>query len=144
VPFETLVETLAPARSLAHQPLFQVMLAVQNNPPPVLDLPGLQTSGLQTGGLPAEDRTARFDLEISLGETFDAQGTPAGLRGVVIAAADLFDAQTAWNFSRWFEQVLTRVAAEPQTQLHRVRIGGQAERPQVPPRPGDTNERSRP
>src|SRR6266498_3861059 len=90
VPFERLVEILAPARSLSRHPLFQVVLAVQNNAPPVLELPGLQL-GLAPGG---DAAPARVDLHVDLGEAFDEQGRPAGLQGAVLAAADLFDAAT--------------------------------------------------
>jgi hypothetical protein len=65
VPFEYLVEVLAPERSLGRHPLFQVMVAVQNNAPAVLELPGLGA-----GQLPAGEPQARFDLELSVAEVF--------------------------------------------------------------------------
>src|SRR5581483_2425446 len=89
VPFEQLVEALAPERSLARHPLFQVMVAFQNAPRQPWRLPGLEVAltGTGTGG-------ARFDLLVNVWEQREPGGVAAGLAGTVEYAADLFDAGT--------------------------------------------------
>src|SRR5207247_439948 len=90
VPFERLVEDLAPDRSLARNPLYQVTLTLHDHAPGSLGLPGMRASAVR-----AETAAARFDLSVFLGETRDGQGQPGGLRGSVLAAVDLFDEGTA-------------------------------------------------
>ncbi|MGH3827675.1 MAG: condensation domain-containing protein, partial [Pseudonocardiaceae bacterium] len=126
VPFERLVEVLAPERSLARHPLFQVMLIVQNNIPATLDLPGLQVTSL-----PAGTAAAKFDLEVTVAETRDSGAGPGGLRGSVMVAADLFDPATAGLIARWLVRVLAVVAANPQTRVHQVQVLGERERWQL-------------
>ncbi|WP_194909880.1 amino acid adenylation domain-containing protein [Catenulispora rubra] len=123
VPFEKLVEELAPARSMARHPLFQVLLTVLNTASAGLEMPGLQPGALEAG-LGA----AKFDLEVIVGEAFDARGKPAGIRGRLIAAADLFDVGTAERFAGWLVQVLETVTAQPGTRLSAVDVLGAAER----------------
>ncbi len=125
VPFERLVELLAPARSLARHPLFQVNLTLQNNAPAVLDLPDLRITPL-----PIVHHPARFDLNVAATECFDADG-PAGLDGSVTVAADLFDAATADRLAGWLDRVLTIVAADPGLRVHEVRLMSPAQRQQV-------------
>ncbi|MCX4851603.1 non-ribosomal peptide synthetase [Streptomyces sp. NBC_00893] len=126
VPFEKLVEILSPARSLARHPLFQVMLTVQNNAEAALELPGLQAGGMPTGA-----RSAKFDLELSVGEAFDPEGAPAGLLGSVVAAADLFDAETAEQLVGRFARVLEALLADPDLPLSAVDVLGATERRRV-------------
>ncbi|WP_234326692.1 condensation domain-containing protein, partial [Streptomyces sp. NRRL S-495] len=135
VPFEKLVEELAPTRSLARHPLFQVMLTLQNTATASGDgrseLELLELPGLRVGRQAAGTGVAKFDLGISLGEAFDAQGAPAGLRGVMVAAADLFDADTADRIAVWLVRVLETVTAEPRTRLAAVAVLGEDERERI-------------
>ncbi|MFI9007985.1 amino acid adenylation domain-containing protein [Actinosynnema sp. NPDC053489] len=107
VPFDRLVEELAPQRSLARHPLFQVLLALQNNADPDLDLPGVTPEVVD---LPAGP--AKFDLSFTLAERH-VDGEPAGLSGELEYSRDLFDADTAHRFAGWFARVLDQATAEP-------------------------------
>ncbi|RSM36171.1 non-ribosomal peptide synthetase [Amycolatopsis balhimycina DSM 5908] len=122
VPFERLVEELAPARSLTRHPLFQVMLTVQNTAGADVELPGLETSVVPTGAVPA-----KFDLDLAFAESFDAAGAPAGLRGTLVVAADLFDQRTADRIVTWFARVLDEVTLRPDRRLGAVGLLDAAE-----------------
>ncbi|MER6564534.1 condensation domain-containing protein, partial [Streptomyces sp. NPDC001027] len=108
VPFEKLVEELAPARSLSRHPLYQVALTLENTVEAVLDMPGVETGGLSAG-----DTVSRFDLEVGLREVFDASGAPAGLYGAVVASADLFEPESVERLACWLGRVLEAVASDP-------------------------------
>ncbi|MEU0950626.1 amino acid adenylation domain-containing protein, partial [Streptomyces canus] len=130
VPFEKLVEELAPSRSLARHPLFQVMAAVQNadlvsarGAESVLRLPGLRV-----GSLPGEHAMRELDLDLVVGEDFDDDGRPAGLHGSLIGAADLFDATSVERVAGLVAQVLEEVAARPDVRLTALRVLGTDER----------------
>ncbi|WP_157846668.1 non-ribosomal peptide synthetase, partial [Kitasatospora aureofaciens] len=124
VPFERLVEDLAPSRSMARHPLFQVMLSLQNNAQPQLDLPGLTVAALEGGEAPA-----KFDLAFTFGEQPASTATSAsGLWGNVTFAADLFDAATAQQLGDCFVRVLAAVVADPRQPVSRVAILDASER----------------
>ncbi|MYR02337.1 condensation domain-containing protein, partial [Streptomyces sp. SID6139] len=97
VPFEYLVEHLNPTRTLAHHPLFQIMLALQNAPEAEFELPGVQAN-VELG----RTGTAKFDLFFSLTERRGAHGEPEGITGAVEYSSDLYDAPTVQAlFDRW-------------------------------------------
>ncbi|MEU7540087.1 amino acid adenylation domain-containing protein, partial [Streptomyces narbonensis] len=128
VPFEKLVEELAPSRSMARHPLFQVMLQVQNNAEAVLDLDGVRTGGIAAG---AGTSVAKFDLDASVVETVDENGAPAGLRGSVVASADLFDAETTERLVARWARAIEQLAADPQLRLSALDVLDETEREQL-------------
>ncbi|WP_234328332.1 condensation domain-containing protein, partial [Streptomyces sp. NRRL S-37] len=126
VPFERLVEELSPTRSLARHPLFQVMLTLQNNADAAVNLPGVRTEAI-----PAATSVARFDLDVSVAETFDTDGAPAGLRGQLIIAADLFDRASGERLAERWARVLETVTTNPRMRLSAVDVLGAVERRRV-------------
>ena len=93
--FEQLVEALQPDRNLSHQPLFQVIFALQNAPMLGLELPDLTLSSLEI-----ESGTAKFDLTLSM------EDTEQGLVGFLEYNTDLFHATT---ISRMLGHLMLRV-----------------------------------
>ena len=77
---------LNPSRSLSRHPLFQVMLAFQNNAAVALELDGVAARYEAVA-----TTTSKFDLALSLGEVRGADGAPAGIAGTLEYATDLFD-----------------------------------------------------
>ncbi|MEU3529915.1 amino acid adenylation domain-containing protein, partial [Streptomyces sp. NPDC038707] len=105
VPFEHLVEILNPERSSAYHPLFQVMLAWQDDNTLVdFDLAGVRAE-LEI----VPTRTAKFDLQFNFG--LDASGE--GLGGYVEYATDLFDRGSVEALVGRFVRVLRQVVADP-------------------------------
>ncbi|MGW8776430.1 amino acid adenylation domain-containing protein, partial [Streptomyces sp. NPDC055794] len=110
VPFERLVEVLAPDRSLARHPLFQVMLTLQNNADPSIELGGARAVPVPFGQV-----ASRFDMNLTLRET-TIDGRPGGLRGSVTGSVDLFDGASVGVFAERLVRVLSGVAGD-------VRVG---------------------
>ncbi|WP_344143868.1 condensation domain-containing protein, partial [Polymorphospora rubra] len=129
VPFERLVEELAPVRSLARQPLFQTVLtklnAADRDARPGLTLPGIRSEHLFLGR-PA----AKFDLDVMFGEVFDADGRPGGIHGAVTVAADLFDPEAADAIAKRVVRVLDTVSDDPSVRVAEVDVllAGERER----------------
>nr|WP_249026664.1 non-ribosomal peptide synthetase [Amycolatopsis pretoriensis] len=117
VPFERLVEALNPARSLAHHPLFQTMLAWQNTPGAGVELPGLTVTERPVG-----TGTAKFDLWFSFTERAD------GIHGQAEFNAEVFDHRTVTGLLDRLEVLLRQVVAAPDRRLGALDVLTPAER----------------
>ncbi|MER7023671.1 MULTISPECIES: amino acid adenylation domain-containing protein [Streptomyces] len=122
IPFEYLVEALRPARSLAHHPLFQVLLAWQ----PPLSVPELP--GVGSEALPVATGTARLDLSLSLTERHGPDGLPAGVDGTAEYRTDLFDPWSVEALLRRLEHLLRAVTADPDRPVGGIDLLTPAER----------------
>src|SRR5262249_10826844 len=122
LPFERLVEVVNPARSLARHPLFQVMLVLQNTTAPELEL-----AGLLAVFEPVETARAKFDLSLSLAEQLGADGTPAGIAGVLEYASDLFERSSVEAIADRLIRLLEAVVAQPDRAIGSLDILSPAE-----------------
>ncbi|MGY2060602.1 condensation domain-containing protein, partial [Nocardia gipuzkoensis] len=122
IPFERVVEVVAPGRSGA-QGLFQVVLSFQNTEQPALELPGLTIVGLDTDSV-----AAKFDLQVTVEPRHESDGTPGELITVLTYATDLFDESSVRALGRRFERILAAVAADPQILVGAIDLLDEQER----------------
>jgi amino acid adenylation domain-containing protein/non-ribosomal peptide synthase protein (TIGR01720 family) len=98
VPFEKIVDELAPERSLRHTPLFQVMFVLQNMPVQADDITDLELSTF-----PLVQDTAKYDITLTM------MDTPEGLQGAWEYNADLFHETTVDQMIKQYIQVLEAI-----------------------------------
>lgn len=117
VPFELLVKELRPDRSLTRQPIFQVMLAMQNYPEEPLEL-----SGLSWNWTAVDRLTTHFDLTLYLYED--------GLSGIFEYATDLFERGTIERMARAFRVLLEGIVGNPDEQICELQLLDDADKQQ--------------
>ncbi|MEO6196442.1 MAG: amino acid adenylation domain-containing protein [Thermoanaerobaculia bacterium] len=117
LPFEKLVEEIAPQRDLDRTPLFDVLFALQNVTLPTVQLPELAIAPLH-----GEGSAAKFDLSLSLG------AGERGLGGGFEYDPALFDAVTVERLSVHFASLLRAVVAAPGGRLSELPLLGEPER----------------
>ena len=120
VPFERLVEALAPVRSLNAPPVVQVVLALQNAPWVAPELAGVRAEPVDSDNL-----QVRIDLEVHAWE-HDGQ-----LEVTWLYNRDLFDRSRIDQLARHYRRVLEAVIADSTQLVGQLELLEPAERRQL-------------
>ena len=110
MPFEKLVEALAPDRNLNRNPLFQVMFVLQNAPKEKVDLPGLVMEEIEF-----ENGIAKFDLSL---EVIDL----GHLYCTLEYDSDLYEESTIQRMAGHFAKLVDAIVAAPDEKLSKFSL----------------------
>jgi amino acid adenylation domain-containing protein len=102
VPFERVMQAVAPNRDARHSSLFQALFVLQNAPIHIPPLPGL-TARMH---FDAHNGTSKFDVTLGLTELTD------GIEGILEFNCDLFDRSTVERMSGHFRRLLEEVITD--------------------------------
>ena len=117
LPFERLVKELQPKRTLAHNPLFQVMFVLQSEDIQPLQLKGLEVEHFRVGNI-----KANFDLTLDIVER-DEQ-----LVCLFESNADLFESGTIERMMGHLQNLLEGMVANPEQKISELPLLSEAER----------------
>jgi amino acid adenylation domain-containing protein len=120
LPFEKLVEEMEPDRALSHTPLFQVMMTLQK-----VAAGELQLEGVTLGAMELENRSAKFDLTLTMIES------EAGLAAVLEYNSELYKRETIERMLGHLEMVLEGIAGDVSTRVGDVALLTSSEREQL-------------
>ena len=120
MPFEMLVEELAPERNLSHTPLFQVMMALQDALPKSIELPDLTLKVLDV-----DNGTAKFDLTLAL------ENGAEGLGGYLEYNTDLFEAHTIERMASHYRTLMLAMVADQEQSIQTLSMLSAAEQDQL-------------
>ncbi|SEF24662.1 amino acid adenylation domain-containing protein [Amycolatopsis pretoriensis] len=126
VPFEQIVERLNPERSLAHHPLFQIFIALDDGYGSGAQ--ALRLGGAAITGRPDATGTAKFDLSVDFSVRHDERGRPGGVDVVMEYATELFDRRTVEALATRLVTVFRTVVADPDRSLRRIDVLTEQER----------------
>ncbi len=120
VPFERLVEELQPERSLAHAPLFQVMLAYQQSL-----LAEMECCGARLSPKFLDNGASKFDVTLMAGESAEQ------MAGAWQYNRSLFDAGTVARWAKSYEVLLERIVADAERPVNELPVLAESERRQL-------------
>ncbi|MEL6864783.1 MAG: amino acid adenylation domain-containing protein [Bacteroidota bacterium] len=112
VPFEQVVERLAPERDMSRSPLFQVMFALQNIPVAQVTEQSDITFSLATNTA----ARSKFDLSLMVVEQEEGLGLEYEY------CSDLFLPESIERLQRHFEYLLRRLMEQPQTSIRHLSL----------------------
>ena len=119
-PFEKLVEEINPERDLSRNPLFQVMMVLQNTRQDRTQLKGLKVTKIEEAA-----GVAKFDLTLEL-----AAG-PEGITGCLEYSRDLYEEETIRRMARHYERVVKEAARDAERGIREIDLMSAAEKRQI-------------
>ena len=111
IPFEQLVEKHASDSDRNYNPLFQIMLVMQNNAEAEFDLPDLKVEPYNSSG-----QTAKFDLKLSATEGYAGEGIMLTWN----YDKSLFHGTTIEKMASDFERLLESLVSQPESSVMTV------------------------
>lgn len=120
VPFDKIVELIHPQRTLSHNPIFQIIFALQN-----VENEKISFNHIKATEINSASQVARFDLESTYWRT------PTGLKWEIVYNTDLISKAKCLQIAEHFEAILKLIVDDPAIRLWDINYLNQNELAQL-------------